>query len=98
MTDTYTCPVRETIKVDLEVLKSEFKRLNEITNKLDAATSKIVDMAGAVSTIITQHELRLAHQEEKTLNLTKDVDLLQKWKYGVVGAAAVIGYLIEKII
>jgi uncharacterized protein YlxW (UPF0749 family) len=82
----------ESIKEDVAEVKQEVKALN---NKIDSGNRRIVEHLDN-----SINELAKADQEQHTSlkksmeNVQTRVDMLERWKWMIIGGAVVIGYLI----
>jgi predicted nucleic acid-binding Zn-ribbon protein len=82
----------ETIKEDVAEVKQDIKALNQ---KIEDGNRRIVEHLDN-----SINELAKADQEQHTAlrqsmeNVKSRVDLLEKWKWMIIGGAVVIGYLV----
>ena len=82
----------ESIKEDMSEMKQDIKSLNA---KIDDGNRRIVEhLDNSIKELAKADQEQHSALKESMENVRTRVDLLEKWKWMIVGGAIVIGYLI----
>jgi uncharacterized coiled-coil DUF342 family protein len=82
----------ESIKEDMSEMKQDIKSLNA---KIDDGNRRIVEhLDNSIKELAKADQEQHTALKESMENVKSRVDLLEKWKWMIIGGAIVIGYLI----
>jgi len=82
----------ENLKEDISEIRSDVK---EVHSRITTTTREIVDKIDA-STASIKHDATTQHQSlsDQMHKIDNRVDVLEKWRWMIVGGAVVLGYVI----
>ena len=93
----------EAIKEDVNELKNDVKEIHsrittgnrEIIEKIDSMEGKIEErMKASAAASVKQHQDIEDNLKQDIQKITDRVDVLERWRWMIVGGAIVVGYLV----
>jgi F0F1-type ATP synthase delta subunit len=89
----------------IAVLESNNLQFERSFEKIDQVLEKLSNLCTSIDRMLVQHEVKISafdtlfkDQANRNTAIEKRLELIEKWKYLVVGGAVAIGYIVSTVL